>query len=74
MVKTYKSPIEAFHELYVTPVHILILLLYIKNVVDAFAAQYTDENTKNITIIFGLIGLYLHMERISQEKRSRMPM
>ena len=31
--------------------------------VDAFAAQYADENTKPITITFALIGLYLHIEK-----------
>jgi hypothetical protein len=31
--------------------------------VDAFAAQYADENTKPITITFALIGLYLHLEK-----------
>jgi hypothetical protein len=32
-------------------------------VVDAFAAQYADLNTKPITITFALIGLYLHIEQ-----------
>ncbi len=32
-------------------------------VVDAFAAQYADQNTKPITLIFALIGLYLHLEK-----------
>lgn len=31
--------------------------------VDAFAAQYADENTKPITLAFALIGLYLHLEK-----------
>ncbi len=32
-------------------------------IVDAFAAQTADENTKSIKINFGLIGLYLHLEK-----------
>ena len=34
-----------------------------QNIVDAYAAQYADESTKPIVIVFGLIGLYLHIER-----------
>jgi hypothetical protein len=32
-------------------------------IVDAFAAQEADENTKPITLVFALVGLYLHVER-----------
>jgi hypothetical protein len=32
-------------------------------VVDAFALEYADENTKNIKVAFALIGLYLHIEK-----------
>ena len=32
-------------------------------VVDAFAAQSADEETKPITLTFALIGLYLHIEK-----------
>ena len=32
-------------------------------VVDAYAAQNTDENTKPIATVFALIGLYLHLEK-----------
>ena len=34
-----------------------------QNLVDAYAAQHADESTKPIVIVFGLIGLYLHIER-----------
>ncbi len=34
-----------------------------QNVVDAFAAQHADASTKPITIVFALIGLYLHVEK-----------
>src|SRR5437899_12817476 len=32
-------------------------------VVDAFAAQRADAQTKAITLTFALVGLYLHIER-----------
>jgi len=34
-----------------------------QHVVDAFAVQYSDEKTKPIKLTFGLIGLYLHLEK-----------
>lgn len=34
-----------------------------QHVVDAFVAQEADENTKPIAVVFGLAGLYLHIER-----------
>ncbi|MDE3155321.1 MAG: hypothetical protein KGN76_09465 [Acidobacteriota bacterium] len=34
-----------------------------QHVVDAFAAQEADEETKPIKITFALVGLYLHVER-----------
>jgi hypothetical protein len=34
-----------------------------QNIVDAYAAQHADETTKPITVVFALIGLYLHVER-----------
>lgn len=34
-----------------------------QHVVDAYAVQKADENTKPIAIVFGLIGLYLHVEK-----------
>jgi hypothetical protein len=32
-------------------------------VVDAFAAQHADKDTKPITLAFALAGLYLHVEK-----------
>jgi hypothetical protein len=32
-------------------------------VVDAFAAQHADENSKPITVTFALVGLYLRAEK-----------
>jgi hypothetical protein len=34
----------------------------LQHVVDAFAVQTADENTKPIAVVFGLVGLYLHVE------------
>jgi hypothetical protein len=34
-----------------------------QHVVDAFAAQHADANTKPITLTFALVGLYLYVER-----------
>jgi hypothetical protein len=34
-----------------------------QHVVDAYAAQHADENTKPIGLTFALIGLYLQMEK-----------
>ena len=34
-----------------------------QHVVDAVAVQYSDEQTKPIKLTFGLVGLYLHLEK-----------
>ena len=34
-----------------------------QHVVDAFAAQRADEQSKPIGVTFALVGLYLHVER-----------
>ena len=34
-----------------------------QHVVDAFAMQQADEETKPIAVLFGLAGLYLHIEK-----------
>ena len=34
-----------------------------QHVVDAWAAQQADEYTKPITLVFALVGLYLHVEK-----------
>ncbi|MCZ3365677.1 MULTISPECIES: DUF5946 family protein [Methanobacterium] len=34
-----------------------------QHAVDAFGAQYADENTKPIGLAFALIGLYLYLEK-----------
>lgn len=54
---------ELFHELmYYTLAHPDPAFIH-QNVVDAYAAQTADDGTKNITIVFALIGLYLHLEK-----------
>src|SRR6478735_1617971 len=34
-----------------------------QHVVDAYAAQHADSQTKPITLVFALMGLYMHVER-----------
>ncbi len=34
-----------------------------QHIVDAYAAQHADENTKPITLAFALVGLYLYLEK-----------
>lgn len=54
---------ELFHELmYYTLAHPDPSFIH-QNVVDAYAAQTADDHTKNITIVFSLIGLYLYLEK-----------
>lgn len=35
----------------------------LQHVVDAFAVQTADQNTKPLPVVFGLVGLYLHIEK-----------
>lgn len=54
---------DAYNELtYYTLSHKIEEFIH-QYVVDAYAAQNADENTKPIKINFGLIGLYLHLEK-----------
>ena len=54
---------EAFNELsYYTLSHKTDEFIH-QYIVDAYAAQTADENTKPIKISFALIGLYLHVEK-----------
>jgi len=34
-----------------------------QHIVDAFAAQHVDENSKPIGVVFALVGLYLFVEK-----------
>jgi len=63
MIKRNMSPQDAFYELSCyTCSHPDPSFIH-QYAVDAFAAQYANKNTKNITLIFALIGLYLHLEK-----------
>jgi len=54
---------EAFSELsYYTLSHKSPEFIH-QYIVDAYAAETADENTKPIKIVFALIGLYLHIEK-----------
>jgi hypothetical protein len=35
----------------------------LQHVVDAFAVQTANQNTKPVAVVFGLVGLYLHLEK-----------
>ena len=35
----------------------------LQHVVDAFAVQTATSDTKPIAVVFGLVGLYLHLEK-----------
>src|SRR5262249_47801424 len=35
----------------------------LQHVVDAFAVQTADQDTKPVGLVFGLVGLYLHLEK-----------
>jgi hypothetical protein len=43
-----------------------------QHVVDAFAVQYSDEQTKQIKLTFGLVGLYLKIEKQFSGRRVQM--
>ncbi len=51
----------AYDELYVYTMGRPRFIL--QHVVDAFAAQTADENSKPISVVFALVGLYLHVEK-----------
>jgi hypothetical protein len=35
----------------------------LQHIVDAFAVQTADDRSKPIAVVFGLVGLYLHLEK-----------
>lgn len=56
------SDSEAFHELsFYTLAHRDPAFIH-QLAVDAFAAQHADPSSKPISVVFSLIGLYLHLE------------
>jgi hypothetical protein len=61
---TLSSPQDQFQELsFYTLAHLDPVYFIHQHAVDAFAAQTADENTKPIKLTFGLIGLYLFLEK-----------
>jgi hypothetical protein len=54
---------EAFHELCGYTLTLGDASFIHQHVVDAFAAQNADAQTKPIAITFALVGLYLHVEK-----------
>jgi hypothetical protein len=62
MMSGEPSSEQAYHLLLAysfEPAHYLVH----QHVVDAYAAQTADEQTKPITLVFALAGLYLHFEK-----------
>src|SRR6266404_5784085 len=54
---------DAYHEVcYYTLAHRDPSFIH-QHVVDAFAAQHADEQTKPIKLTFALVGLHLHVEK-----------
>ncbi len=63
MPTNQKPEQEQFNELsYYTISHTSPSFIH-QHIVDAYNAQYADENTKPIAIAFALIGIYLYVER-----------
>jgi hypothetical protein len=63
-MSTLPSLQDQFHELsFYTLTHPDQVYFIHQHAVDAFAAQTADENTKPIKLTFGLIGLYLFLEK-----------
>jgi hypothetical protein len=57
------SELDQFHELcFYTLAHPDPAFLH-QNAVDAFAVQLATPQTKPIALVFGLVGLYLHLEK-----------
>ncbi len=54
---------EQFHELSFYTLSLQDKYFIHQHIVDAYAAQTADINTKPIKIIFSLVGLYLFIEK-----------
>jgi len=54
---------DAYHELCYYTLTLGDAAFIHQHVVDAFAAQQADEQTKPIKLTFALVGLYLHVEK-----------
>ncbi len=63
MATQLPSELDLFHELsFYTLAHGDPAFLH-QHAVDAFAAQQATPATKPIAVVFGLVGLYLHVEK-----------
>ncbi len=63
IMNRHKTDQEKYNELsYYTLAHTDPSFIH-QHIVDAYAAQHADENTKSITLTFALVGLYLHIEK-----------
>lgn len=58
------TELEAYHELCGYTLALGDPAFIHQHVVDAFAAQTADEQTKPIKLTFALIGLHLHVDRL----------
>lgn len=54
---------ELFHELLAYTVSLMDRAFIHQHVVDAYAVQHAATAEKPISIVFGMIGLYLHVEK-----------
>jgi len=54
---------EKYHELAYYTLALQDASFIHQHVVDAYAVQNADETTKPIAIVFGLVGLYLYLEK-----------
>lgn len=57
------TELEAYHQLSAYTLTLGDAAFIHQHVVDAYAAQNANTETKPITITFALVGLYLHIER-----------
>jgi hypothetical protein len=62
-MNNHKTDREKYHELAYYTLSLRDPPFIHQHVVDAFAAQQADKNTKPITLTFALVGLYLHLEK-----------
>lgn len=63
MSENHRSKMDMFHELICYTSAQKDPEFIHQYVVDAFALEYADEETKNIKVTFALIGVYLHIEK-----------
>lgn len=54
---------DLYHELSVYTLELRDPEFIHQHVVDAFAVQHADPDSKPMALVFGLVGLYLHLEK-----------